>query len=147
MTRSLGILTALALALAAGAPAPALAQEKIYRSADAVSGKSVRLSVHGNVTKDCKAGPLPEIKIVTPPKHGALAVKQGKVEAGRLKRCPKLEVPVEGVFYQANANYTGEDEVAYEVKRAGGPVQAMTVKINVGAQAKPGTGAKETTDL
>ncbi|HEX8165680.1 MAG TPA: 4-aminobutyrate aminotransferase [Beijerinckiaceae bacterium] len=147
MTRSLRPVLAAALGFALATGTPALAQEKVYRSADAVSGKSVRLSVHGNVSKDCKAGPLPEIKIVTPPKHGALAVRQGKVEAGRLKRCPKLEVPVEGVFYQANANYTGEDEVAYEVRRAGAPVQALTVKITVGAQAKPGTGAKETTDL
>jgi hypothetical protein len=147
MTSSPGwtLATAFAVALATGAPA--LAQEKIYRSTDAVSGKSVRLSVHGNVSKDCKAGPLPEIKIVTPPKHGALAVRQGKVKAGQLKRCPNLDVPVEGVFYQANASYTGEDEVAYEVKRAGGPVQSMTVKINVGAQAKPGAGTKESTDL
>ncbi|HKG77628.1 MAG TPA: hypothetical protein VKA90_09065, partial [Beijerinckiaceae bacterium] len=43
----------------------ALAQDKIYRSAEAVSGKEVRLSMHANVSKDCKPGPLPEIKVVT----------------------------------------------------------------------------------
>jgi len=43
-------------------------------------------------------------------------------------------VPVEGVFYQANANYVGEDEVVYEVKRSNGPPQSMMVKINVSGE-------------
>jgi len=136
---------AFGLGLAAGGPA--LAQDKIYRSADAVAGKAMRLSVHGNVSKDCKPGPLPEIRVLTSPKHGTLAVKRGKVDAGQLKRCPTLEVPVEGVFYQANANYTGEDEVAYEVKRSDGPAQSMTVKITVGARPKPASRAKESSDI
>jgi hypothetical protein len=135
---------ALGLALAAGS---ALAQEKVVRSVDAVSGKSTRLTVHGNVTKDCKLGPAPEVRITTPPKHGALAVRQGKNKAGLLKRCLSLEVPVQGVFYQANAGYTGADEVAYTVVRAGQATQSITVKITVGAQARPGSGAGDGADL
>ena len=50
--------------------------------------------MHANVSKDCKPGPLPEIKVVTTAKHGVVAVKRGKVKAGQLKRCPKLEAPV-----------------------------------------------------
>jgi hypothetical protein len=138
---------AAAFGLAFATGGAALAQDKVYRSADAVSGKAMRLSVHGNVSKDCKPGPLPEIKVVTPPKHGTLAVKRGKVGAGQLKRCPTLEVPVEGVFYQANANYTGDDEVAYEVKRSDGPAQSMTVKITVGARPKPSSRGKESSDI
>ena len=134
MTRSLRTL-AIGLALTVG---PTLAQEKVVRSVDAVSGKSTRLTVHGDVTKDCKLGPLPEIRITTSPKHGALTVRQGKSKAGSLKRCPNLEVPIQGVFYQANAGYAGSDEVAYTVVRAGQATQAVTVKITVAAQAKPG---------
>ena len=147
MTRSFRPMLAAAFGLGLVAGGPALAQDKIYRSADAVSGKALRLSVHGNVSKDCKPGPLPEIKVLTSPKHGTLAVKRGKVDAGQLKRCPALEVPVESVFYQANANYTGEDEVAYEVKRSDGPAQSMTVKITVGARPKPASRAKESSDI
>ncbi|HEX8666148.1 MAG TPA: 4-aminobutyrate aminotransferase [Beijerinckiaceae bacterium] len=141
MTRSLGILAVLGIALAAGAPA--LAQEKVVRSVEAASGQSTRLTVHGDVTKDCKLGPLPEIRITTSPKHGALTVRQGKNKAGLLKRCPNLEVPVQGVFYQANAGYTGSDEVAYTVVRAGQATQSTTVKITVGARAKPGANSKD----
>ena len=147
MTRSFRPMLAAAFGLGLAAAGPALAQDKIYRSADAVAGKTMRLSVHGNVSKDCKPGPLPEIKVLTSPKHGTLAVKRGKVDAGQLKRCPALEVPVESVFYQANANYTGEDEVAYEVKRSDGPAQSMTVKITVGARPKPASRAKESSDI
>ena len=103
--------------------------------------------MHANVSKDCKPGPLPEIKVVTTAKHGVVAVKRGKVKAGQLKRCPKLEAPVEAVFYQASANYTGEDEVAYQVERADRPALSMTVKINVAAQPKSGGAAKESPDL
>ena len=113
------------------------------RSVDAVAGKSARLTVHGDVTKDCKLGPLPEIRITTSPKHGALTVRQGKSKAGSLKRCPSLEVPIQGVFYQANGGYAGSDEVAYTIVRAGQATQSITVKITVGAQAKPGAGSKD----
>ena len=139
MTRSLRTL-AIGLALTAGS---ALAKEKAVRSVDAVAGKSTRLTVHGDVTKDCKPGPLPEIRITTSPKHGSLTVRQGKSKAGSLKRCPSLEVPVQGVFYQANAGYAGSDEVAYTVVRAGQATQSVTVKITVGAQAKPGAESKD----
>ena len=46
----------------------ALAQSNsVYRSADAVAGKSERLGVYGNVQKDCTPGPLPTVRVVTPP--------------------------------------------------------------------------------
>ena len=117
------------------------------RSVEAVSGKSTRLGVHGDVTKDCKLGPLPEIRITTSPKHGALTVRQGKSKAGSLKRCPSLEVPVQGVFYEANPGYAGPDEVAYTVVRAGQPTLSVTMKITVAAQAKAGAESKDGLDL
>lgn len=147
MTRSFRQMLAAAFGLGLAAAGPALAQDKIYRSADAVSGKTMRLGLYEDVPKECTAGPLPEIKVVTPPKHGSLTVRSGKTKAGELKRCPKLEVPAQGVYYQANANYTGADEVAYEVKRVARETQSITVKIMVGAQAKPASGAKGSTDI
>jgi hypothetical protein len=146
ISRHISLIIAPALLLAAPAPA----QEKIYRSVDAVSGKAVRLGIYANVSKECTLGPPPEIKVVAPPKQGSLAVKSGKLKAGTLARCPKLEVPAQAIFYESNARFAGSDEVGYEVKQADGRVQSQSVKITVGAQAKPSTrpGAKpETTDL
>ena len=131
--RTVSLLVAPALLLAV----PALAQEKIYRNVDAVTAKTVRLGIYTNVSKECTPGPLPEIKVVSPPKQGTLTVKSGKVKAGTLARCPKLEVPVQGVFYESNTKFAGSDEVAFEIKQADGRVQSQSVKINVRTQPNP----------
>jgi hypothetical protein len=136
MTRFRAPLLAVSTLILAAAT-PVAAQDKTYRSADAVAGKTLRLGIYANVSKECVAGPLPEIRVVTSPKHGALAVKSGSVKPGTLARCPKLEVPVQGVFYESNAKFTGTDEVAYEVKHTDGKTQSLSVKINVSAAAKP----------
>ncbi len=117
---------------------PALAQEQLFRTVKAEAGKQVRLGLIANVTKECTIGPSLDVKVVTPPKNGTLAIRNGKTKAGSLKRCPTLEVPVRGVFYQANANATGTDEVVYEIKRANGSTQTITAKIEIGqGSAKP----------
>jgi hypothetical protein len=102
-----------------------------FRSAEVVAGKPERLGVYGNVQKDCTSGPLPTIRVVTPPKHGELNLRSGKLKAGRISRCPKLEATAQGIFYKANPAYKGADEVAYEVKSASGKVESHTVRITV----------------
>ena len=122
--------------------AAALAQtSSAQRSTDVVVGKSHRLGVYGNVQKDCTSGPLPTVRVVTPPKHGELNVRSGKLKAGRISRCPKLEATAQGVFYKPNPAYKGADEVSYEVKSASGKVENHIVRITVKeatpADAKP----------
>ena len=103
----------------------ALAQtNSAYRSTDAFAGKPHRLGVYGNVQKDCTSGPLPTVRVVTPPQHGELNVRGGKLKAGRISRCPKLEPTAQGVFYKPNPTYKGSDEVSYEVKSASGKVES-----------------------
>jgi hypothetical protein len=110
----------------------ALAQSNsAYRSTDVVAGQPHRLGVYGNVQKDCTSGPLPTVRVVTPPKHGELNVRSGKLKAGRISRCPKLEATAQGIFYKPNPAYKGADEVSYEVKSASRKVESHTVKITV----------------
>ena len=114
-----------------------------FRSAEAVAGKQERLGVYGNVQKDCTPGPLPTIRVVTAPKNGELNVRSGKLKAGRITRCPKLEAIAQGIFYKAKPAYKGTDEVAYEVRSASGKVESHTVRITVkdaqaSDSAKPG---------
>lgn len=137
---------ALVLALGVGAFAAA-AQDSRYRSAEAVTGRPLRIGIYGNVKKDCSAGPLPEVRVTTPPKHGTLAVRAGKVKTNRVANCPNLETPIQGVFYQANAGYAGVDEIGYEVKSAEGKVQSHTVRITVTRQPNPAAKKDQTTDL
>ena len=112
-----------------------------HRSTDVVAGKPHRLGVYGNVQKDCTSGRLPTVRVETPPKHGELNVRSGKLKAGRISRCPKLEATAQGVFYKPNPTYKGADEVSYEVKSASGKVESHTVRITVKeatpADAKP----------
>src|SRR3954462_12020680 len=105
MGTSLRLVVTPALFLGLGTADPAFAQDQTFRSADAQAGKPVRLGIHGNVSKDCIVGTLPEIKVVTPPTHGALSLKSGKTKAGELARCPKPEVPAKAVFYQSDPKY------------------------------------------
>jgi hypothetical protein len=140
------VISANILVLFAGCQA--VAQERLFRSVDALPGRQVRLGLVGNVTPECKVGPKPDVKVVTPPKHGVLAIRSGKTKAGSLARCPTLEVPAEGVFYQAAANYSGIDEVVYQVTRADGRNQLVTIRISVRATAAPPRSPKqEGTDL
>jgi hypothetical protein len=126
---------------------PVRAQEQTFRTVEAVPGKAVRLALVGNVTKECTVGPMPEIKVQTQPSQGTLAIKSGKTKAGALARCPSLEVPAQGIFYQANPKFAGTDQVVYTVRHADGRTQSFTLKINVSAQAKPGEKPQDNADL
>src|ERR671910_526812 len=94
-------LPALAFGLAGSLAIPAgvasAQSNSAYRSADAVADKAERLGVYGNVQKDCTSGPLPTVRVVTPPKHGELNVRSGTLKAGRITRCPKLAPKAQGI--------------------------------------------------
>jgi len=141
MVRRNRLAPALACALILAATAALSQSNNAYRSTDVVAGKPHRLGVYGNVQKDCTSGPLPTVRVVTPPKHGELNVRSGKLKAGRISRCPELEATAQGVFYKPNPTYRGADEVSYEVKSASGKVESHTVRITVKeatpADAKP----------
>ena len=110
-----------------------------HRSAEAVAGKSLRLGTYGNVQKDCTSGPLPTVRVLTPPKHGELNVRSGNLKAGRITRCPNLRATAQGVFYQASPKDSGTDEVSFEVKSASGKVETHTVRITVKDAQAPDT--------
>jgi hypothetical protein len=118
-----------------------------HRSADVVAGKSHRLGVYGNVQKDCTSGPLPTVRVLTPPKHGELNVRSGKLKAGRISRCPKLEATAQGIFYKASLTYKGPDEVSYEVRSASGKVESHTVRITVKDAQAPDAKPDQDADL
>jgi hypothetical protein len=45
-------------------------------------------------------------------------------------------VPAEGIFYTANANFSGTDEVVYGVTRSDGRNELVTVTITIAGAAK-----------
>jgi VCBS repeat-containing protein len=127
----------------------AWAQTTVTRSKTVAPGQTVRLEIAPNLKKDCSPGPMPEFKVSGAPKNGSVITKVGKLKTPASYRCPNKEAAVQALFYQANAGFTGTDDVTFEVKTSDGQVQTQTIKITVGGtSAKPGTDAKkEGTDL
>ena len=144
MTRKPGLIGATAVLCVFALGESALAQTSVYRSVNAVSGKPVRVRVVTNLKKDCTVGAPAAIRVVTPPKNGSLVVKNGKLKTPADYRCPSIETPVQGVFYQSNPKYTGSDELAFEVKTAEGTTQSVSIKITVGD--KPAAAAPKEKD-
>jgi hypothetical protein len=109
----------------------AVAQDSTHRSATVGSGQEIRLNVYMNINRDCSAGAPPEVRVITPPRNGALSIRSGKGRSPRVGKCENIEVPVRLVIYQSNRGYIGEDHVVYEVKKADSTTEAQSVTIAV----------------
>jgi hypothetical protein len=75
------------------------------------------------------------------PDHRGAEKRAGRVRSGKVKtpasfRCPNVETPVQGLFYQSKPNFSGADEVTYETRNAEGGTETYSVKITV--TDKPG---------
>lgn len=112
------------------------AQTTITRSETAASGKAVRLVLAPNLKKDCSTGPMPEIRVATPPKNGSIITKSGKLKTPASFRCPNKEAEIQAVFYQSKPGFTGADEVLVEIKTADGSVERQDLRITVEAAKK-----------
>jgi hypothetical protein len=109
-------------------------QERVYETAQAVTGTPVQIGVFARANNaECKSGPLPEIRVLQPPEHGALTVKKGTLKTDRYPKCPGLRVNAQVLFYQSRANYVGTDSVAFEVTYDNGEMQAREISIKVAA--------------
>ena len=113
---------------------PALAESQMSeKSARAQSGKDVRIGVYINVQPDCTSGPLPAIKLNTPPGSGKVTVRKANVTATNYKQCLALQVPAFVAIYRSNANFTGVDSLELEVRYPNGRVEIQKFQITVGA--------------
>ncbi len=107
--------TALLVVLAGSAGAQ---DDVVQRDLPVTSGQERRVGVYTFVEPDCGPGPLPEIKLVSPPAHGAVRVHTGRVKLTNFKRCLAIEVPALAAFYRAANNFTGADEFTLEIMTA-----------------------------
>jgi hypothetical protein len=113
---------------------PALAESRTTeKSARAQSGKDVRIGVYINVRPDCTSGPLPAIKLNSPPASGKVTVRKGNVTATNYKQCLALQVPAFVAIYRSNANFSGVDTLELEVRFPDGRVEIQKFQITVGS--------------
>src|ERR1700720_3412624 len=87
---------AAAMFLCAGALAAYAQDVVIERQLKAAPGRDVRAGVFTDIRPDCTSGPLPAIRLATPPAHGKVNIKQ----------CLAIETPALGAFYHASADYS-----------------------------------------
>ena len=121
------------------AVAQAPTEKTVERSVSAVANKDTRIGVYLNVLPDCTSGPLPTIRLVSPPTAGKVVVKTAKAKATNYKACLALEVPAYVAFYKSPPEFLGNDVLTIEVKYTGGrtEIQKITVKVSgLGAQQK-----------
>lgn len=110
---------------------PLAAQDAIFRSVTAPSGRTTRLAVVPNLDKQCKPGQLGTLKVVTAPKNGSLIMRTGKVRTPGTYRCPNLDATIQALFYRPHDRYAGADEIVLETKLPDGNPQTVTVRITV----------------
>lgn len=107
------------------------ATQSVERSVQAAPNKVVQIGLYINVRPDCTAGPLPTIRLVSPPSAGKVEVKSAKVKATNYKQCLALEVPAYVAFYKSPPDFLGDDILTIEVKYPQGrtEIQKITVKV------------------
>ncbi|WP_312014557.1 hypothetical protein [Bradyrhizobium sp. AUGA SZCCT0283] len=137
------IYQAIAIALLMGSVGTAAAQAPtettVERSVKALPAKDTQIGIFLNVLPDCTSGPLPTIRLVSPPAAGKVVVKSAKAKATNYKACLALEVPAYVAFYKSPPEFLGDDTLTIEVKYAGGrtEIQKITVKVSgPGAQQR-----------
>ncbi len=113
-------------------------EERVYQSARAIAGKEVRVALFGRANgKECKALPLPEIRVVDPPKNGALIIRTTTVTTNRYPNCASLKVPAQVLFYQSRSDYVGPDSISFTVTFENGVTQAHSLAITVAKDGQP----------
>ncbi len=122
----------LAPTLFLGLMAAAVAQDAIVqKDIKGKSGQDIRIAVFANVLPDCTGGPLPTVRLVTPPAHGTVIVKKAKLNATNVKQCLSLEVPALVAFYKSAGDYAGGDVAVLEIKPPQGAAQLQRYSITV----------------
>ena len=101
----------------------------------AAPGRDARVGIYTDIRPDCTSGPLPAIRLVAAPAHGAVTVKRGTLKATNFKQCLATEAPAFVAFYRANKGFTGTDTFALEVTWPSGRKELQRFRVNVASGA------------
>ena len=78
-------------------------------------GKDAPIGVYAVVRRDCSVGAAPEIRITRGPAHGTIVLQDLQFAVERTSRCAPGVVPAREVIYRPAANFSGQDEVSFEL--------------------------------
>jgi hypothetical protein len=97
----------------------------------------INLGIFTSMRANCTVGPLPVIRLVVPPAHGKITVKQGRVRATNFKQCLGAELPAFVATYRPAKDFIGKDLFTLEVIGLAGKSQIQRIVVIV---TKPGAG-------
>ena len=112
-------------------------QQTIERQYKAKPDTNINVGIFTSIHKDCTAAPLPVVRLISPPAHGKITVKQGRLRATNLKECLGAELPAFVAIYRSASDFIGQDVFTLEVIGAGGKAQFQRITVTV---MKPGAG-------
>ena len=92
---------------------------------------NVNVGIFSSIHKDCTAAPLPVVRLIIPPAHGNVAVKQGRLRATNLRECLGADLPAFVAIYRSAANFIGQDSFTLEVIGSGGKAQFQRITVTV----------------
>ena len=99
-----------------------------------VKGKpdtNINAGIFTTIRRDCTAGPLPVVRLVSPPAHGRVTVKQGRLRATNLKQCLGVELPAFVAIYRSAHDYIGNDSFTLEVIGSNGKAQIQRITVTL----------------
>ena len=122
---------AVAMILCVGTLAAYAQDDVVERQLKATPGRDVRAGVFTDIRPDCTSGPLPAIRLATPPAHGSVTVKRGTLKATNIKQCLAIEVPAFVAFYRASADYSRADDFELEISSPNGHKRRERIHMTV----------------
>jgi hypothetical protein len=98
---------------------------------------NINVGIFTSIHKDCTAAPLPVIRLATPPAHGKVTVKQGRLRTTNFRQCLGADLPAFMATYRSAGDFLGRDVFMIEVIGARGKKQFQRITVTV---MKPGAG-------
>ena len=92
---------------------------------------NINVGFFTTIKPDCTAGPLPVIRLVTPPAHGKVTVTKGRLQATNLKQCLGADLPAFVALYRSAPDYVGRDTFTIEVVGASGKKQLQQITVTL----------------
>jgi hypothetical protein len=110
--------------------------EEVRVGRSALSGNESRIAAMNFVNADCSSGPLPQVRVVTPPGSGELRMEPIKYALNRDKNnsrahCNGKIVDAVAVFYKSKSEYAGADQVVLDVDFKVGEAKRFIYAINI----------------
>ena len=121
-------------------PAQNAPGSSVDRNVQAMPGRDVRVGIYASIKQDCTSGPLPAIRLVTPPAHGTITMRRATLKTTNFRQCLAADVPAFVAIYHAAQDFNGADEFELEVNYSGGRKQTKHFHVNVSNTPNGGQG-------